>query len=350
MIDSVSIHGFKILEKLENLPLKRITLIGGKNNIGKTTILEALLLYFDFDTLDVFTKLFSWREFRGQWLHKEMWGKFFHDSDFTKKMRIAINSGSTESGQLDIKLLENYETPIEIPITEKGITTLRKNFPALEIMHSSNSSIDYEAHILYQGFSSYYLKGIGVLQDQPSVSYMGDRMRLQDENARCLGILDKADEQDKILPLLKLFEPNLVRFQLINEEGNEIIYADFGNKKKIPVNMLGDGFCRCLTMALILATKNADVFLVDEVGSGIHYSFQESLWDFLVEATKIYDCQIVATTHSFDTIRAFNNVINSDNASNFSYIRLGKNKEGIKPYVFEPDALDYSLSSKLEVR
>jgi len=350
LIDSVSIQGFKILEKLENVPLKKITLIGGKNNIGKTTFLEALFLYLDFNTREVFEKLFSWREFSGTWLPKEMWGKFFFDLDLKKKIIIAADSGSMGSGQLDLKFLDDYETSVQIPVTENGITTLRKNFPALEILHSSNSSIDYQAHILCQGSTYNYFKEMDLLQQQPSIFYMSDRIRSLVKNTEFLGILDKTDEQDKILPLLKLFEPNLVRLQLINDGGNNLIYADFGNKKKIPVNMLGDGFCRCLTMALILATKNTDVFFVDEVASGIHYSVQENLWIFLVEAAEMYDCQIIATTHSYDTINAFNNVINSNNASNFSYIRLGKSKEGIKSYVFEPDTLNYSLSSKLEVR
>jgi len=174
---------------------------------------------------------------------------------------------------------------------------------------------------------------------------------LYERNAEYLGILDKAEEQEKILPLLRIFEPNLIRFQLINERGINIIYADLGNKKKVPVNMFGEGFCRCLTMALILATKNADVFLIDEVGSGIHYSFQKNLWNFLIEASELYKCQIIATTHSYDTIKAFNNIIkNNGNVSDFSYIRLGKNKDGIKPNIFSADTLDYSLSSELEIR
>jgi hypothetical protein len=246
--------------------------------------------------------------------------------------------------------LDDYETSVQIPVTENGITTARKNFPALEIIHKNNNTVDYQAHILCQGLEYIYFKEIDQLQGGLPVFYMGGRMTLYEKNTEYFGILDKTDEQDKILPLLRLFEPNLVRLQLINESGNNLIYADFGNKKKIPVNMLGDGFCRCLTMALILATRNAEVFLVDEVGAGIHYSFQEELWNFLVKASELYNCQIIATTHSLDTIKAFNNVISRNDPANFSYIRLGKSKDAIKSYDFDPDTLSHSLSSELEVR
>jgi AAA15 family ATPase/GTPase len=350
LINSVSICNFKILENLVNVPLKKITLIGGKNDIGKTTFLEALFFYMNHNTREVLDKPFSWREFNGTWMPKELWRKFFPDLDFSKEIRISVNLGRNESGQVQIKFLEDYETSVQIPITENGITRARKNFPALEIIHSSNNSVDYQAHILCYGSSYNYFKEIDLLQGRSSVFYMSGRMGLYEKNAEYLGILDKTDEQNKILPLLNLFEPNLVHLQLINESGNNLVYADFGNKKKIPVNMLGDGFCRCLTMALILATRNAEVFLVDEVGAGIHYSFQEELWNFLVHASELYDCQIIATTHSLDTIKAFNNIISRNDPANFSYIRLGKSKDAIKSYDFDPDTLSHSLSSELEVR
>ena len=143
MINSVSIQNFKILEKLENAPLSKITLVGGKNNTGKTTILEALFLYFDFNTSEVFEKLFTWREFNGIWTPKEVWNKFFNDSDLTREIKISANSDRTEYGQLNIKFLKDYETPGQIPVIENGITTFKKNFPALEIVYTSNDSIDF---------------------------------------------------------------------------------------------------------------------------------------------------------------------------------------------------------------
>jgi len=350
LINSVSINNFKIIKNLENVPLKKITLIGGKNNIGKTTFLEALFFYLDCNTRDVFEKILSYRIPKGMWIPKQTWEKFFLDSDFSNEIKISVNTDKNGKGQVKTNFLTDYETSVQIPvIDEKGITTLRKNFPSLEIIHSSNESVDYQAHILCHDINYYYFREIDQLQGQLPVFYLSERINLSERNEEYLGVLDKADKQEQILPLLKSFEPNLVRLQLINENGNNLIYADLGNKK-FPVNMLGDGFCRCLTMALIIASKNADVLLVDEVGAGIHYSAQEALWDFLIKASEQYNCQIIATTHSNDTIKAFNNAINGKDTSDFSYIRLGKSKDEIKPYTFSTDILSYSLSSELEIR
>jgi len=351
LINSVSIYNFKIIKNLENVPLKKITLIGGKNNIGKTTFLEALFFYLDCNTREVIEKLFSWRMFNGMWIPQNVWEKFFSGSDLSNEIRISINTNKNIKEQIVIKFLPDYETSVQIPVTdERNITTFRKNFASFEILHYSNESVDYQAHFLCHNTTYSYIKEIDLLQEQLSVFYMGERMSLYERNAEYLGILDKAGEQDQILPLLRIFEPDLIRLQLINENGNNVIYADFGNRNKIPVNMLGDGFCRCMTMALIIASKNAEVLLVDEIGAGIHYSAQEALWEFLVKASELYNCQIIATTHRNDTIKAFNDVIKSKDASNFSYIRLGKNKDEIKPFSFSTDVLSYSLSSELEIR
>ena len=350
MVNSVSVHNFKILENLENVPLGRITLIGGKNNSGKTTLLEALFLYFDCYSHDVINRLFAWRRFSGSWSYKEVWKKFFFNSDFKNEINITVSSNKFEKGQLDIKYLKDYETSVQFPVTENGITTLVKNFSALSIKHTLDEFPDYLAYLLVQGNNYNYLKEFDSTKPRYSMFYMGEDMKLYEKNNEYLGILDKADEQEKILPLLRLFESNLMRLQLIDDNGNNVIYADFGNKKKIPVNMLGDGFCRCLTMALLLATKNADIFLVDEVASGIHYSIQDELWKFLIKATEVYDCQIVATTHSYETIKSFNNAIKDNNISNINYIRLGKTNNNIKAHIFEQEMLDHAFSTKLEVR
>ena len=56
MINSLYIENFRGLQNLKIENMKRMTLISGKNNIGKSTVLEALFLLMDHSSSDSLTR------------------------------------------------------------------------------------------------------------------------------------------------------------------------------------------------------------------------------------------------------------------------------------------------------
>lgn len=46
MITSATIENFKCFKRLDLPDLSRITLLGGRNNVGKTAVLEALAIFY----------------------------------------------------------------------------------------------------------------------------------------------------------------------------------------------------------------------------------------------------------------------------------------------------------------
>jgi len=87
MIKTVSVYNFKAIEALENASFDRITLVGGKNNSGKTTLLEALFLSMDYKSPDVLNRLTSWREMTGKFLPKDIWRLFFYKQDMSRNIK-----------------------------------------------------------------------------------------------------------------------------------------------------------------------------------------------------------------------------------------------------------------------
>jgi len=47
MITRLNISNFKCFEHLELPQLSRVTLLGGRDNIGKSSLLEAMFMFFD---------------------------------------------------------------------------------------------------------------------------------------------------------------------------------------------------------------------------------------------------------------------------------------------------------------
>jgi AAA15 family ATPase/GTPase len=61
MIQEISIKNFKQFREFRLDKVTPITIIGGKNNIGKTTLLEALYMFYDRANPEVTLKHIRWR-------------------------------------------------------------------------------------------------------------------------------------------------------------------------------------------------------------------------------------------------------------------------------------------------
>jgi AAA15 family ATPase/GTPase len=86
MIRKVSVFNFKVLRRLENITLNKITLIGGRNNAGKSIFLEALFLYLDRKNSDMFDRQLAWRGLMNIPLDpSQFWKPFFYNFDLSKK-------------------------------------------------------------------------------------------------------------------------------------------------------------------------------------------------------------------------------------------------------------------------
>jgi energy-coupling factor transporter ATP-binding protein EcfA2 len=353
MLKNISIHNFKVFKKFENVGLNKVTLIGGKNDTGKTTFLESLFLYFDRKSPILFPRMLGWRGLAKLPIDPEtIWAPYFTNRDMSNEI-LLIAKEEDRIGQLHIIYKENHVPKVPIPVNNNGVFIPSMSggmgFRALSITHKTNDTIDYIAFPLLHNGLSYEIE-MDVSNNLQSCFFMGYKMVLDEGNTERLGRLDKNDEQDTILEIMRQFEPKLQRFQVIREGLQDIIYADFGNKQKMPVNMLGDGFCRCLTLALVLTVNPPDILFIDEVGSGIHFSMLNTLWKFIINASGAAHCQVIATTHSYETIKSFCECCKKNRLSDSSYIRMEKWNEQIFAHQFIDDDLSFAIASELEVR
>ncbi|NIA03554.1 MAG: AAA family ATPase [Nitrospirae bacterium] len=151
---------------------------------------------------------------------------------------------------------------------------------------------------------------------------------------------------------MRQIEPSLKNLSL---GADGIIYCDIGLDRLIPVNAMGGGMRKILSIILAISdTKNGIVF-IDEIENGLYHSSQEILWDAIFKAAKEFNVQIFATTHSIECVKAFSS----------TYSNLEKNNDGMRLYRVERknndpnevnvvsynhDILEASLDSDWEVR
>jgi AAA15 family ATPase/GTPase len=358
MISKLNITGFKGFSRLELPRLSRITLLGGRNNVGKTSILEALFMFHDRLNPQMILRQFAWRGVGSIAFDPDsMWAPIFHDYDINKKIIIsAVVNGDKE--EMTIVFNPHYTRPsiqansIKTDSKPLQIRTDQKPEPsyALDITYDSKKLKNQTAHLLMG------LDGLGIQVDkvvirQRRASFLGARVPINpSEDAQKFGQLDILGKQEKIVDFLRIIEPDLKSLSSVAMGDSSLIHGDIGLSRKIPVAYMGDGVARLLSIILTIATSHSGIVFIDECENGIHYSAMSKVWEAIAKAAREFDCQIIGTTHSYECLEAAYRGMVGDLASDFSYVRLDRTDEGTTAKTFDHDLLKVAVETNMEVR
>lgn len=311
MIDHLDIKGFLTFEELQIPTLKRVNLIAGRNNSGKTALLEAIrILTAEGSSVEVSS---------------------------------VFNEILTSRGTLIKGLDDSYQS------------LQHRNISFEEVLFSINDiellSPDFDGYRLrFTNNNKFYLSisADSSLSKQPTifVPFQSEFIKLNElwEN---IALTPKEDEVIKILQ--ESIEPNLLRF---NIGQNEVKVRLNGTDSPIPLSTLGDGVKRILLIALSLANAQGKYLLIDEIELGLHHSVLETLWGIIFKYAKQWNIQVFVTTHSQDAVKTFHYVASQEKyIEDAQYIRLQHGRAGKNEAIlFDGKRLQDSLELELEIR
>ena len=212
MITSLKIENFKGFCELELPQLSRITLLGGSNNVGKTSVLEACLSFFSRNNPQILLNQSLWRGIMSLPYDPEtVWAPLFHDFNLAKSIVLTLELNN-QSERLTIRYNPDYVSPV--PFTQQPVNgTAPPIFDAqsnsiqwgtLDIIHHIENRPDQIMHL------SLTSSGIQLAVENRSVSvypiaYFGLSLPTDtNELARRFGQMDIAGIQDKALNSFKL--------------------------------------------------------------------------------------------------------------------------------------------------
>jgi AAA15 family ATPase/GTPase len=145
--------------------------------------------------------------------------------------------------------------------------------------------------------------------------------------------------------------PEIIDLDIIPTGNVSLIYVDIGKNEKIPINFLGDGFVRLFSILTLLATTENGIVLIDEIENGLHHSIITTIWEGIGKAVQEYNCQLIATTHSYECIKgAFLGLENLNYLQNFRFFRFDKEDDIIDAKVFNEKNLEVAFKYKMEIR
>lgn len=359
MISKLTIDGFKGFEHLEFPRLTRVTLLGGRNNVGKTSVLEAMFMFLDRMNPQMILRQFAWRGIGVVPFDPDtMWAPVFSNYDMSRPITIDAMMGKRKE-KMTIQFNPNYvASSIRAKASRPGmlpteIRTDQQPRPsyALDITFTADNKTILTSHLLTGP------EGTGLHIDYAnetihrSATFLGARMYASSqEDAARFGQLDVLGQQGKIVEFLQIIEPKLKSLSSIAVGDTTIIHGDIGLKRKIPISYMGDGVSRMLSIILAIATSKNGIVFIDELENGLHYSVMPKIWEGITKAANEFNCQVIATTHSYECLQAAYEGLSEGYEDDFTYVRIDKLDNKIVAKLFDFKLLKVAIESNMEVR
>ena len=366
MFKNFVIERFRGLQHCELQDLRRVTLLTGKNNVGKTAVLEAMFVHcgnYNPNLLMVANALRGMttmsvnntQQYRGQ-----PWKCYFFDYDESKPIRLnaEMTLGQKGSEQIGITLtavsnsteLSQLSGQFRLPLARAGA------FGAPSVL-----KLELSRGVKGRSAAKHYLmfddKQAIVHPPPPQADHLG-RLLLSTtrENPRELADhfakLQMLGKVDVLVKALQPLEPRLLSLELVFD-GEPIIHGDIGLAKRrlIPLPMMGDGLNRVTQLLLAIAQCSGGFVFVDDIDTGLHYSVMKDVWLSIFQAAVDFDTQVIATTHSAECAEAASEAASSsERVDSFALARLERTGTRLRTVGYSSDELRQAFETNMEVR
>lgn len=338
MFTSLDISGFRAFSAMRIEGMGRVNLFVGKNNSGKTSVLDAVqVLAADGHPL-AFTDV-ALR--RGGPKPGDRDDDAEADALLPRAVRYLFNgTGFTLEGEnlWRQRIIANLVLgPREDVAVEVQLNTNSTPFKLATELHQSNGWSDLAAACR---------PSLVELVD-PAGSSAADL--LPDWN-RIAG----NPEEDEVIAALRLLEPSLDRIAFSADptgvDEPQIYVRRKGERERKPLASLGDGMRRLLGIAMPAVQVKNGYLLLDEVDSGLHHTTMERLWEWLLRLSVENNTQIVATTHSGDCVRALGLLHRKspELVAEAAVFRVDRSKR--KAVRYGAEEIDVAIDADIEVR
>ena len=329
MLNSLSIRGYRRFDHFELHDLGRVNLLVGRNDSGKTSILEAIQLLVSGCNLEVFKNALARRgdvvllesSADGHTQLAVNVKHAFHGHWAEPPLALSISGDDGGDEQL------SCEFKVE-PVTEKGNGSTTENSNAWHRDQLLKFECRRGDRIGVKGFErleeqvglpvharkSYMRPMIDTFElkefHQPSCFVPTGSFSVETAGELFQDIALTPDE-DRVVSLLQTIEPEVVRIGFVHNttrweqfpKGRAGFVLKLRNGDK-PISMatLGEGAWRILALSLSAMKARGGVLLVDEIDTGLHFTVLDKLWMALLKLANELDIQIFATTHSGDCV------------------------------------------------
>lgn len=371
-ISTLTVERFRALKHLKIDGLGRVNLITGRNNTGKSSVLEALRILASDGSPAVMHNILRYREedvgetdesarpldAEGVFLLSTLFNGFPQFSAKLEAIVIATNGGGRpmrlvmEAGWLTEE--RDQDGTRKLVPKQGDLFGEGEAIPALVIEAAGSRRmfpLDYMRRYAYRGRpvrpDAMDEPGLPCVFVSP---YGGER-------TVTLGILwDKialSDREKDVVEALRIIDPEISAVSMVGGEGprrerTAIVRA--GNlPRPVPLRSFGDGLNRLFGIVLSLVNAKGGLLLIDEFENGMHHSVQLDAWRAVFALSRRLGIQVFATSHSWDSIEAFQKAA-TESQEDGALVKLSRKDEDIVATVLAENELAVATRNRIEVR
>lgn len=361
MFKDIKIRNFRCFDKLDVSNFGKINLISGKNNVGKTALLEALFLNSSPrpDTISLLRQVRREQVGFSKALPERTWNNFFFQQDKFNSIRIEATLQNDTSKVVEIFVDESVKDLDDIDGLDNEdeekdeiVTLFSGNESTVSVLHIKTRIDHGEIFETLMISSAKGLIGRDIkVPDTKNASFIPSFLRIS--SRELTREFDKArfNERDhEVLEAFKAIDPSITNVESFSI-GEPTIYLRREGKSRLPLSLFGDAINRIADIILKLVNNENSILLVDEIENGIHHSNQVYFWSVLYKLANELNVQIFATTHSLEMTQAFvQSGLKYENlAAHFELTRQAKTGK-IIAIRRDLDTLEYGISHNKEVR
>lgn len=318
MISDFHVKGYRGFKHFELERLSRVNVLVGKNNAGKSSLLEAMQLFATGMAPRVAQGFAmrrgeigfggSTREDSSVEMRHFFFGHRIYDGE-----KIEIG---TQNTRFEILVSEKPET-VTTSLSEDE-TSHSEQFPGARYVLETTSIQGSTGALIME----FYLTSEGLLlaarRSSPKNNAGRSLFLLPDaQSSRMLTELWNkvivGNQEIPIVEAMKILDPRVKSVAFLPSEQSAaktlpasiagIVVGLDGEPTRVPLGSLGDGMKHVLEIALAVVSMRDGMLFIDEVDTGLHYSVMKDLWRLIIKTAIANNVQIFASTHSLDCLR-----------------------------------------------
>lgn len=311
-LTEIEIKQFKCFTDFKASGFKRVNLIGGKNNIGKTAFMEAC--YINVHSINVNTLITA-----------------------------VLNAKYTR---------ENLNLVDKIIDYQKLLDATRSYSADSNLSNKEFFIIEQDATKVYQLNINGELKNINsnelniTFEDINNINFIDNFGWSDHELIQAYQAVQKQDQENELNIFIREFDDSIEQFKVIGDKPQCKTNGEYRD-----IVEFGDGLRHYISIICALYACKDGYLFIDEIDNGIHYTQLDRLWKLILNLSQKTNCQVFAITHSKEMLESLARVAKKMEEKDISYTILVKNnQQELKTISLDYEMLLDSMEQEHEIR